>query len=91
MPKEIVASELKNPICHSDECQIGSFSSEATRCKGDLMAGPGLYVWQHIIWAPPPPPESRRSIGGIKMLHLQIILYVTMHYIGSSPYLLYMN
>ena len=29
---KIVASELKDPICHSDECQIGSFSSEATRC-----------------------------------------------------------
>ena len=27
-----VASELKDPICHSDECQIGSFSSEATKC-----------------------------------------------------------
>ena len=26
------ASELKDPICHSDECQIGSFSSEATIC-----------------------------------------------------------
>ena len=26
----LVASELKDPICHSDECQIGSFSSEAT-------------------------------------------------------------
>ena len=26
----IVASELKDPICHSDECQIGYFSSEAT-------------------------------------------------------------
>ena len=25
-----VASELKHSICHSDECQIGSFSSEAT-------------------------------------------------------------
>ena len=25
-----VASELKDPICHSYECQIGSFSSEAT-------------------------------------------------------------
>ena len=25
-----VATELKDPICHSDECQIGSFSSEAT-------------------------------------------------------------
>ena len=26
----IVASELKDSICHSNECQIGSFSSEAT-------------------------------------------------------------
>ena len=25
-----VASELDDPICHSNECQIGSFSSEAT-------------------------------------------------------------
>ena len=32
----IVASELKDPICHSDECQIGSFSSEATTC---------YYIW----------------------------------------------
>ena len=31
MRYHIVASELKDPICHSDECQIGSFSSEATR------------------------------------------------------------
>ena len=28
----IVASELKDPICHSNECQIGFFSSEATTC-----------------------------------------------------------
>ena len=28
--RHIVASELNDPICHSDECQIGSFSSEAT-------------------------------------------------------------
>ena len=27
-----VASELNDPICHSNECQIGSFSSEATIC-----------------------------------------------------------
>ena len=26
----VVASELNDPICHSNECQIGSFSSEAT-------------------------------------------------------------
>ena len=29
---KIVASELKDPICPSNECQIGSFSSEATKC-----------------------------------------------------------
>ena len=28
--EHLVASELKDPICHSNECQIGSFSSEAT-------------------------------------------------------------
>ena len=32
----IVASELNDPICHSDECQIGSFSSEATICNPHL-------------------------------------------------------
>ena len=26
----VVASELNDPICHSNECQIGSFSSVAT-------------------------------------------------------------
>ena len=30
MYRHIVASELKDPISHYDECQIGSFSSEAT-------------------------------------------------------------
>ena len=30
MDKHLVAWELNDPICHSDECQIGSFSSEAT-------------------------------------------------------------
>ena len=30
-----VASELKDPICHSNECQIGSFSSEATICSAN--------------------------------------------------------
>ena len=28
---KIVAPELKDPICHSNECQIESFSSEATK------------------------------------------------------------
>ena len=27
----VVASALKDPICHSNECQIGSFSSEAKK------------------------------------------------------------
>ena len=31
--EHVVASELKDPICHSNECQIGSFSSEATMCN----------------------------------------------------------
>ena len=31
--QHIVASELNDPICHSNECQIGSFSSEATIYK----------------------------------------------------------
>ena len=48
----IVASELKDPICHSDECQIGSFSSEATLCEqstlfhGAHTSNPAL--WQYI-------------------------------------------
>ena len=33
---QFVASELKDPICHSDECQIGSFSSEATNLKMEV-------------------------------------------------------
>ena len=28
--QHLVTSELKDPICHSNECQIGSFSSEVT-------------------------------------------------------------
>ena len=35
---DIVASELNDPICHSDECQIGSFSSEAT-----------IYTWEFVV------------------------------------------
>ena len=37
----IVASELEDPICHSDECQIGSFSSEATIYTSYFMSGFG--------------------------------------------------
>ena len=35
----IVASEQKDPICHSNECQIGSFSSQATICYCGLKYG----------------------------------------------------
>ena len=37
--KQNVASELKDPICHSNECQIGSFSSEATKSKQQFVIG----------------------------------------------------
>ena len=37
--RHIVASELKDPICHSNECQIGSFSSEATICYVSTAIG----------------------------------------------------
>ena len=33
IPDDLVASELKDPIWHSLEWQIGSFSSEATICQ----------------------------------------------------------
>ena len=43
-----VASELKDPICHSNECQIGSFSSEPTICSFyfldfDIVSLPAIY------------------------------------------------
>ena len=46
---QIVASELKDPICHSDECQIGSFSSEATKCsqKKTEHIAKNVTVWNH--------------------------------------------
>ena len=58
----IVASELNDPICHSDECQIGSFSSEyishlrgvwcyrdeAVRRSANAPRPPFLYVQMFI-------------------------------------------
>ena len=44
MREEFVASELKDPICHSDECQIGSFSSEAKNHTHRPTS-----VYRHII------------------------------------------
>ena len=44
----IVASELNDPICHSNECQIGSFSSEATICVC-VYEGNKLVVAYHFI------------------------------------------
>ena len=35
--KKFVASELKDPIWHSSEWQIGSFSSEATNCSSHVF------------------------------------------------------
>ena len=35
--EHIVASKLKDPICHSNECQIGSFISEATIYVVELL------------------------------------------------------
>ena len=37
---QIVASELKDPIWHSLEWQIGSFSSEETRCRFKQILNP---------------------------------------------------
>ena len=39
----IVASELKDPIWHSSEWQIGSFSSEATICKDMVGKDSNIY------------------------------------------------
>ena len=51
--EQVVASELKDPICHSDECQIGSFSSVATKCWFD--AEPGSQAvdqhWVNVVFA----------------------------------------
>ena len=55
--KQIVASELKDPICHSDECQIGSFSSEATKCN--LL--PTLYIFENYL-------DLETSLGGYDAL-----------------------
>ena len=52
----LVASELKDPIWHSLEWQIESFSSEATICPGEQMrlnqwdAGPTLNQrWLNVL------------------------------------------
>ena len=41
-----VASELKDPICHSDECQIGSFSSEATICYEVVISSKQAVIYE---------------------------------------------
>ena len=47
----IVASELNDPICHSNECQIGSFSSEATiSCHWPYSNDIVLYAWSMITY-----------------------------------------
>ena len=44
-----VASELKDPICHSNECQIGSFSSEATIWYTLCLNGKSGYLINNVI------------------------------------------
>ena len=54
-----VASELKDPICHSDECQIGSFSSEATICTWNFA----LRVVMHCFYLLAPPESVIRAVS----------------------------
>ena len=48
---QIVASELKDPIWHSSEWQIGSFSSVATKCASKLIHYLLIWfcVWLHLL------------------------------------------
>ena len=55
----IVASELKNPIWHSLEWQIGSFGSEATICAAQLAPLTSIYTsYSWIFYAHVVLPES---------------------------------
>ena len=51
----IVASKLNNPICHSNECQIGSFSFEATTFLYTLWYTVGFWLVQMTISTNPKP------------------------------------
>ena len=82
MNEQIVASELNDPICHSNECQIGSFSYEATRCMNEWVTGTLRYISPHshapgsypeiahiiIEWQWSPSEESTSDIGHINKL-----------------------
>ena len=60
----VVASELKDPICHSNECQIGSFSSEATMFPSDKNAN---CVTSFKIYS--------RDIFGLNPYNAELFLY----------------
>ena len=47
----IVASELKDPICHFNECQIGSFSSEPTICLKVSSKHESYQPYRGSMWA----------------------------------------
>ena len=79
MNEQIVASELNDPIYHSNDCQIESFSSEATRCMNEWMTWTLRYMFPHshapgsypetadiiIEWHWSPSEESTSDIGHI--------------------------
>ena len=75
---QIVASELNDPICHSDECQIGSFSSEATKCtvfvglqlcfklsKGLEYAVLSIMKGREWMYQSPRPPHTLYSVESL--------------------------
>ena len=47
-PSYIVASELKDPICHSNECQIGSFNFKYNNVIWVLLITLNFKKWCHI-------------------------------------------
>ena len=45
----IVASELKDPICHSNECQIGSFSSYSEKSTQSTNISASLCITRYTL------------------------------------------
>ena len=72
-----VASELKDPICHSNECQIGSFSSEATI---------------HLLSSRQPPTDlSMHPCIHASYTYMHTCMHAYMHYIGLHVRCLYIE
>ena len=84
----IVASELNDPICHSNECQIGSFSSEATICAASLpwmMNLPAIAISLSLPYATVYFLFSRVSSPIIHAYHVrQISLHGTVYDAGPA-------